>query len=165
LKPQKDFSTLIRAVQQANKKQELYLIILGEGNLKQNLKQLAEHLSIRNRICFPGFVDNPYAYMSKADVFALSSAWEGFPNVVVEAMACGTPVVCTNCPGGVSEILDNGTYGSVVPVGDSRAMAREIMDMILNPTESETLINRARSYSVAEMCDQYESKIIAAINK
>ncbi|MCQ4333122.1 glycosyltransferase [Natronomonas sp. F2-12] len=164
LKPQKDYSTLIRAIRDLNQEDRRFLVILGKGNLKKDLENLAEELDVRDRISFPGFVDNPYAYMSKSDVFVLSSAWEGFPNVVVEAMACGTPVVCTDCPGGSSDILNDGMYGTLVPVGDHHAIAEAINSMLLNPTDDIELISRAKEFSIDKICDDYERVLISAAN-
>jgi len=94
--------------------------------------------------------------MAKSEVFALSSAWEGFGNVIVEAMACETPVVCTDCPGGPSEILDGGTYGPLVPVGDAQALAEAIQEMFVDPTDPELLMSRAEKFSVEKIVDNYE---------
>ena len=79
---------------------------------------LARQLGVTDDIALPGFVENPFAYMARASVFVLSSAWEGFGNVIAEALACGCPVVSTDCPSGPAEILEHGKYGPLVPVGD-----------------------------------------------
>jgi glycosyltransferase involved in cell wall biosynthesis len=163
MKPAKDFATLVRAVRRLQDDEETYLIILGEGPNKNSLLDLATDLNIRNRISFPGFVDNPYAYMSKADVFVLSSAWEGFGNVIVEAMGCGTPVVCTDCPGGPSEILNNGEYGPLVPVGDEEAMATAIHNVLSDPIDSSRLYFRATDFAIEPIVDQYEEILFSVI--
>jgi glycosyltransferase involved in cell wall biosynthesis len=161
LKTQKDYSTLIRSVNRINKKRNIYLVILGKGNLENNLKNLSKNLGIQDRVSFPGFVDNPYAYMRKADVFVLPSAWEGFPNVVVEAMACGTPVVCTDCPGGSSNILKNGVYGPLVPVGDYNAMAEAIDSVMSDSIDENRLISRAQEFSINKIADKYEEALVS----
>ncbi len=161
MKPQKDFETLIRAVHQVNKKEDLYLVVLGKGDLKHELESLAKNLGINGCVSFPGFVDNPYAYMARADLFVLSSAWEGFGNVIVEAMACGTPVVCTDCPGGPSEILEDGKFGPLVPVGDDHALAEAIQDLLEDPTDSERLVNRAQDFSIKNIVDEYERVLLS----
>jgi glycosyltransferase involved in cell wall biosynthesis len=74
----------------------------------------------------PGFVDNPYAYMSRASLFVLSSRWEALPTVLIEALYCGAPLIATDCPGGTREILADGQYGQLVPVGDVAALAQAI---------------------------------------
>lgn len=99
------------------------LIILGEGEERDKLMELAAVLGIENRLEMPGFVDDPFMYMREAAVFVLSSAWEGLPNVLLQAMACGAPVVATDCKHGPREILGDGKYGELVPVGDIDAMA------------------------------------------
>lgn len=127
---QKDFQTLIKAFAKVRKNHSCRLIILGNGAEKQNLKQLVKQLNLENDVQIPGFVDNPYKYMKNSQVFVLSSAWEGLPNVLIEAMAVGTPVVATNCPSGPYEILDGGKYGKLVPIGDEDKMAEAILSVL-----------------------------------
>jgi Glycosyltransferase len=103
----------------------------------------------------PGFVDNPYKFMSKASVFVLSSIYEGFANVIVEAMACGLSVVSTDCESGPREILEDGKYGKLVPVGDPEALAKATMETIKNPYDKEFLILRARDFSVEAAVSKY----------
>jgi glycosyltransferase involved in cell wall biosynthesis len=106
------------------------LVILGEGKDRQQLEELAHNLDERGEaaadVSMPGFVENPFAYMSKADVFVLSSAFEGLPGSLIQAMACSCPVVSTDCPHGPAEILNDGIYGHLVPIGDAQAMADAI---------------------------------------
>jgi glycosyltransferase involved in cell wall biosynthesis len=130
LDPQKDFPTLIRAFAQVRQTRSARLMILGGGHERDNLKALVTQLGLENDVAFVGFVNNPYAYMSKADVFVLSSAWEGFGNVLVEAMAVGTPVISTDCPSGPAEILDRGKYGALVAIGDVDNLANEILNVL-----------------------------------
>jgi glycosyltransferase involved in cell wall biosynthesis len=99
---------------------------LGEGERRAELEQLVRSLGLEPHVRLPGFVDNPYAYMARAAVFVLSSAWEGLPGALIEAMACGCPVVSTDCPSGPAEILDGGRYGRLVRVGDGSGMAAAI---------------------------------------
>jgi glycosyltransferase involved in cell wall biosynthesis len=103
---------------------------LGEGEERAELEQLIRTLGLHEHVALPGFVDNPYAYMARATVFVLSSAWEGFSCVLVEAMACGCPVVSTDCPSGPAEILQGGRYGQLVAVGDASGMAAAILRTI-----------------------------------
>jgi glycosyltransferase involved in cell wall biosynthesis len=161
LKPVKKFSTLIRSV--AQMQEDARVIILGNGPKKEYLKNVSSNLNINDRVSFPGFVDNPYAWMAKADVFVLCSASEGFGNVLVEAMASGTPVVSTNCPGGPAEILDYGRYGPMVPVGDPEAMARAIQDVLSDSHSSTELQKRAADFDVESIVDQYEDLILSII--
>jgi len=130
LEPQKDFSNLLRAFALVRKVRSCRLIILGQGIEQAKLQNLITDLGLKNDVDMPGFVENPYTYMAKAAVFVLSSAWEGFGNVIVESLALGTPVVCTNCPGGPAEILADGKYGWLVPVGDSKTMAEAILKVL-----------------------------------
>ena len=116
---------------------------------------LATSLGISEQVDLPGFEDNPFAYMSRSAVFALSSRYEGFPNVLVQAMACGTPVVSTDCRSGPREILEDGKWGHLVPVGDWRAMAEAIIDTLDNPTPSDQLIARASDFSADASIDRY----------
>ena len=106
-------------------------------------------------IDMPGFVDNPFAYLSKAGVFVLSSACEGFGNVLVEALLCGCPVVSTDCPGGPAEILENGKYGELVPVGDKRGLADAICRALDAPLNREFLRTRGSEFSVEASVEKY----------
>jgi glycosyltransferase involved in cell wall biosynthesis len=120
---QKDHETLLRAFALTRRRLEARLVLVGQGPLRDDLTALARELEISDRVLFAGWQENPFAWMANADLFVLSSRFEGFGNVVVEAMACGLPVVSTDCPSGPSEILANGDAGILVPVGDVHAMA------------------------------------------
>ena len=126
LEPVKDFSTLIKACALARQHVPLRLLILGEGAQRKELEHLARQLGLQEDACFPGFQQNPFAYMRGAALLALSSLHEASPNVIIQAMACNCPVIATNCPGGTAELVGDGAYGHLVPVGDSRAMAQAI---------------------------------------
>lgn len=130
LEPQKDFATLIKAFALVSLKQPCRLVLLGQGSQHENLQELAIELGVDNKIAMLGFQENPYQYMARAAVFVLPSAWEGFGNVVAEALALGTPVVCTNCQSGPAEIINQGKYGWLVPVGDDRTMANAILEVL-----------------------------------
>ncbi len=156
LQAPKDFSTLFKAVKEIS---DLRLIILGRGALEGSLKAEVEALGISDRVDFAGFVINPYAYMSKVDIFVLSSHYEGFGYVLVEAMACGTPVLSSDCPGGPTEILEGGVYGTLVPVGDVEAMVQGIRAGLSAPVSSEVLKKRAKDFALEKIVSQYE-KII-----
>ena len=133
---QKDFATLIRAFALVKKEQKVRLVILGEGQLKNQLLTLVGQLNLENDVVILDFVENPYAYMAKSAVFVLSSGWEGFGNVVAEALAAGAPVVSTSCPSGPAEILDNGKYGELVAVGNSQGMAEAILRVLSGKVRS-----------------------------
>ena len=155
LVPQKDFATLLRAFAQVVACRPARLVILGEGPERQNLSGDAERLGITQHVDMPGFRVNPFAYMSKSNVFALSSRYEGLPTVLIEAIASGTPVVSTDCPSGPSEILEQGKWGPLVPVGDWRAMAEAMLDTLDNPIAPDQLIARASDFSADASIDRY----------
>jgi glycosyltransferase involved in cell wall biosynthesis len=123
LNPQKDFHNLLRAFAILRKGRQARLIILGQGEERASLEALVEELKIGGDVALPGFADNPFAYMAKAAVFALSSRFEGLPTVLIEAMACGCQVVSTDCPSGPREIFAAAGAGTLVPVGDPAALA------------------------------------------
>lgn len=152
---QKDFPTLLRAFALVRKSRPCRIIILGEGRDRASLESLAAQLGIRDDLAMPGFVQNPYAYMSRAALFVLSSRWEGSPNVLTEALALGTPVVSTNCPSGPEEILDHGRFGPLVPMGDSEAMAHAILTTLDAPLEKSLLKSSVRAYTVEESSRRY----------
>ena len=156
LTPQKDFPPLLRAFCLVRKEiPGAKLIILGEGRERLRLEQLAAELGLPGSAQFPGFVLNPFAFMARAAVFVLSSRWEGFGNVLVEAMACGTPVVSTDCPSGPSEILDGGTFGRLVPPGDAAALAEAILSELRSPHNREALMQWADGFSIENILPQY----------
>jgi len=155
LSPQKDFATLLRAFARLPDTARTRLIILGEGEERLQLDQLARELAVDDRVSFPGFVQNPYAWMAKADLFVLSSRWEGFGLVVAEALAAGCPVISTNCPSGPSEILADGRYGRLVPVGDEAALAQAMSASLLEQPNREALRQRGRLYSVERAVGGY----------
>ena len=130
LAPQKDFATLIRAFALVRQQRPARLLILGEGEERQRLEAMAVELGIGEDVSLPGYEENPYKYMSKAALFALSSAWEGFGNVLVEALAAGAPVLAADCKDGPREILEAVPQGRLVRVGDADAMAREILALL-----------------------------------
>jgi glycosyltransferase involved in cell wall biosynthesis len=142
---QKDFATLLRAFARVRSQLPCRLIILGEGRLRRELQALAAGLGIAEHVDLPGFRPNPYGFMAAADLFVLSSAWEGSPNVLTEALALGRPVVATDCPSGPREILQDGRFGPLVPVGDAPALAEAMLHTLQRPLPPERL-----KYAVAE---------------
>ncbi len=155
----KDFETLLRAFKRLTETREARLVVLGEGECRDALEQLAGRLGIQSLTSFPGWASNPFKFMYQADVIAVSSRSEGFGNVLVEAMACGSSVVSTACPGGPCEILDDGSYGHLVPVGDFKALAQAIEDSIVSPLPEKTLSDRATDFSVQRIADEYEARL------
>ena len=153
--PQKDFATLLRAFARVRTTRQARLVILGEGELRPALEALACELGVDADVDLPGFVQNPFAYMAHAAVFALSSAWEGLPNVIIQALAVGCPVVSTDCPSGPAEILDGGSYGRLVPVQDDAALAQAIAATLDEPPRRERLRERARCFSTRHSAQRY----------
>lgn len=150
----KDFGTLIRAFKKVREQKYCNLIILGEGNLRAQIEELINNLSLTNCVQLPGFVDNPYAWMSQADLFVLSSVQEGLPTALIEAMACGTQVISTDCPSGPYEILEGGKWGELVPSSDSNLLAEAIIKSLNSPTQKDVK-TRAAFFSVDNAVDQY----------
>lgn len=163
LSEQKDIATTLRSFALLSNRRDAKLVILGKGEQRDMLVKMAEDLGVSGQVYFFGWVDNPFPYMAAADVFVLSSQWEGFGHVIVEAMACGTPVVATDCPGGPSEILAGGQYGELVPVGDTEALSKAIEQTLVDPPEKATLIDRATDFSYRKIIDQYEETIFGRI--
>lgn len=130
LTKQKDYGLLIRAMEKVRQSQPARLIILGEGEERPALEKLIANLGLQDSVALPGFVANPYAYMRHAAMFVLSSAWEGLPTVLIEAMAVGMPVVATDCPSGPFEILKGGELGPLVPVGNLSALTDAILTLL-----------------------------------
>lgn len=155
LAPEKDFATLLQAFRLVREQHPSRLMILGEGPLRHDLETLIARLGVAESVSLPGYIENPYPYMANSAVFVLSSAWEGLPTVLIEAMAFGTPVVSTDCPGGAVEILGNGQYGQMVPVGDAPALANAILDALLHPGDSDQLRSRAMDFHVDKIVDEY----------
>ncbi len=152
---QKDFPTLLRAFALVRKNRPCRIIILGEGRDRAALESLAKQLGIQDDLAMPGFMENPYAYMSKAALFVLSSRWEGSPNVLTEALALGIPVVSTDCPSGPEEILDHGRFGPLVPMGNPAALANAILTTLDAPLEKSLLKSAVRAYTVEESSKKY----------
>jgi glycosyltransferase involved in cell wall biosynthesis len=147
LTEQKDFPTLIRAFAAARQQRPCRLVILGEGSLRPALEHLVEELGLGSEVWFTGYVANPHALMAKSAVFVLSSAWEGSPNVLTEALAVGTPSVATDCPSGPREILRGGEFGPLVPVADFAALAAAIQATLDRPLPAARLRQAVVDYS------------------
>lgn len=145
LTEQKDFEKLIRAYALVRAKRVVRLMILGEGKLRLQLETLVSQLGLKDDVALPGFVDNPFVYMARAAVFVLSSRSEGLPTVLIEAMACGAPVVSTDCPSGPREILEGGKWGLLVPVGNVSTLA-QAMALTLDEFEGPDVKRRAMDF-------------------
>jgi glycosyltransferase involved in cell wall biosynthesis len=124
---QKDFPNLLRAFALVRKKHDARLMILGQGEERAALEGIVQSLELGEHVALPGVVKNPYAFLKRAALFALSSAWEALPTVLIEALACGCPVVSTDCRSGPREILQEGRLGKLVPVRNETALAEAIL--------------------------------------
>lgn len=134
LTKQKSFDTLIKAFERVNLKCKARLVILGDGPERKRLEQMTEELKISESVWMPGIVQNPYKYIKKSDVFVLSSVYEGFGNVLAEALACKISIVSTDCKSGPAEILNYGKYGRLVTVLDHTAMSDAILQALNDKT-------------------------------
>ena len=159
LVPAKDFPTLLKAFAHLRATLPARLVILGEGRERSTLEKLATELGIDSDLSLPGFSDNPYAFMSRANAFVLSSMLEGLPNALIEALACGCPVVSTNCRSGPQEILDNGAFGPLVPVGDDMALAQAIIQTLEHPPSKERLRSRAHEFDIRTIAEHYHQAL------
>ncbi|MET0240968.1 MAG: glycosyltransferase, partial [Sphingobium sp.] len=152
---QKGWATLLRAFAKVIERRPARLVVLGVGPEEAELKALASELGLEGSADFVGFQSMPLAWMRASDLFVMSSRYEGFGNVIVEALATGTSVVSTNCNYGPSEILDDGKYGELVPVEDPAAMADAICRSLDAPSDPDRLIARAREFTVSHVVDNY----------
>ena len=165
LRPVKDHATLLKAFALVAGERVARLVIIGEGVERGRLLALARELGIADKVDLPGFQRNPFAWMARARVFVMSSLFEGAPNVLVQAMACGTTVVSTDCPGGTREILGDGAWGTLTPVGDHPALAAAISKAMDNPMAPGELMGRASDFSAESSISGYEDAIAAVLNR
>ena len=154
---QKNFESLVRAFARVRRLRPARLLILGSGSARRahRLQALATRLGVDADVDLAGYVPNPAAYLSRAALFVLSSRWEGASNTLLEALACGCPVVATRAETGVSEVLLNGRTGPLVPVDDDRALADAILTRLAQPRASEALRARAAHFDLTDMLAAY----------
>ncbi len=157
LVPVKDHRTLIAAFAKLRARQPARLVIFGEGPLEADLREQAEALGVGQSVLLPGYVNDPAACYRAADLFVLSSTSEGFGNVLIEAMAEGVPVVSTDAPHGPREILADGRFGALVPVGDAGALAAAMEQTLDSPPASDLLRGRAADFGIELIADRYEA--------
>ncbi|SDO05795.1 glycosyltransferase [Alkalicoccus daliensis] len=161
LAEQKDYQTLLKAFEIINKEVNVRLLILGIGPLEKSLKDLCVDLNIEDRVVFLGFKSNPYKYMRLADLFILSSKWEGFGHVIVEAMASEVPVISTNCKSGPDEIIEENRYGVLVPVSNIGILASESIELLKNNEMRRKYLieggKRAKFFDAKKIVKDYES--------
>ncbi|MCG5523519.1 glycosyltransferase [Ectothiorhodospira haloalkaliphila] len=152
---QKDFPTLLRAFADIQVHRPARLIILGEGGDREALATLTRSMGMDDKVSMPGFAVNPYAWLSRSHLFVLSSAWEGSPNALTEAMALGVPVVSTDCRSGPREILQDGRYGPLVPVGDVSALGKAILETLDTPLPSDDIRAAVSEYHAETSARRY----------
>ena len=155
--PLKGFTSLLRSFAEIRATLKAKLLILGEGPARQELEDEVRRLQLDGDVFLPGSVQDPTPYYARADLSVMSSETEGFGNVLVEALACGTPVVSTDCPSGPREILGNGEFGKLVPVGNSGALVEAILETLRSPLPADVLRSRARVFSVKSAGMQYRA--------
>lgn len=151
----KDFPTLLRAFARLRRERPARLLILGKGPEKNRLERLVQELGVQADVRFAGWTDNVHSYLRHASLFALSSTREGFCNVLLEALACGCPVVVTNCPGGPAEVLGDGRFGRLVPVGDDEALARALAASLDASHDRDAYRRHAASFGVETAINGY----------
>jgi glycosyltransferase involved in cell wall biosynthesis len=161
LSPAKDYATLLQGFSLLRRARDARLVVLGEGPERVPLERLVRELGLAEVVSMPGFVTNPYAYMAKCALYVLSSAWEALPTVLIEALALGAPVVATDCQNGPREILQDGRYGPLVPVGDATALARA-MGAALDGPPPEVPATVLLPYTVDAAADRY-AEVIAEV--
>lgn len=166
---QKRFDRLLRVFSYVAKQNEkVCLVVIGEGELQIVLSELAVKLNIHESVDFVGFQENPYAWISKADIFVLSSDYEGFPNVMLESMACKTPVISTDCPSGPNEIITNGENGILVAPDDEEGMATAVNTLLNNKELREKFskegFKKVNEFAIEKIIPQYEELFVSNIN-
>ena len=157
--PQKDHAALVEAFGRVRRSAAARLLIMGRSSAayRGNLLAAARRFAVERDVSFLDFDENPFRYMSRAAVFVLSSRWEGLPTVLLEAMACGAPVVSTDAPSGPAEILDGGRWGALTPVGDPAALARAIAHVLAgNRVPADRLRQRAEEFDTLRAAARYE---------
>lgn len=161
LTPRKDMETLIRAFAVARRSHECNLLILGEGTERERLEKVVRELGLQQHLRMPGFASNPFPWIKAADVLVSASLAEGCPNVIQQALACGTAIVATDCPGGTAEVLENGRWGRLVPMRDPQAMADAILATLDDSSPPDGRV-RARDFDVRRIAERYLQLLLPA---
>jgi glycosyltransferase involved in cell wall biosynthesis len=164
----KDYPTLLEAFKVVIEQIDAKLIILGEGELRDSLTELIKKLCLENHVLLKGFVENPYSYMNHADLYVLSSKWEGLSNVLIEALSLGKSIISTDCKSGPREVLADGKFGTLVPVGDSNRLAEAIIESIKHPIPllaSDELSNYLMKFTTEYVAKQYYDFIFPEVNR
>lgn len=159
LSPEKDYETLLRAIKIVSRKEDVRLIILGEGSGRSQLEELVHTLDLAHIVDMPGFLPNPYPWMAACDTYVLSSVTEGFPNTLVQAMASGAKVVSTDCNHGPNEILNGGALGALVPIRAPAELAKAILTSFQDEYPVADRADLAR-FSKSRIVDQYLERML-----
>jgi len=155
----KDYPTLLRAMAHLLDQRPARLIILGQGEEEAGLRQLIHDLAIAEHVDLVGFQKNPFSWMLRCDLYVMSSAWEGLPGSLIEALACGAKVVSTDCPTGPTEILENGKWGRLVPVGNSVALAAAMAET-LDEEKPPAISEHIKKFDSDTCVSEYENKFL-----
>lgn len=161
---QKGFDTALRAFALLAARRDVHLTVAGDGPDAAALRDLAQKLGVADKVTFPGLIADPFSAMANADLFLLSSRWEGMPGVLVEAMAVGCPVVSTDCPGGSRELLRQGALGPLVAVDDAEALADAMDGALCHPASAKALRERASAFTMTKATESYERALIQLAN-
>ena len=164
LEPVKDYTTLLRAFARLDTERPARLVILGEGSEREKLSALAKELGVADRVDLHGDITNPFPFLAHADLYVLSSAYEGCPNALMEAMACGCRVVSTDCPSGPRALLQDGAIGPLAPVGDTDALASAMVSALAQPPAPERAKARAADYDLPHVVDRYLEVLLSDDN-
>lgn len=157
LEKQKDLKTWLRVFKQVHERDpETRAIIVGEGDLREEYRAFADKIGVGDVVSMPGYVSNQYTYMYYADLFFLSSRFEGLPTVLIEALACGCPIVSTDCPCGPREILVDGEYGELISPGNTEELADAVLSTLADPPPKYKLKERANAFALDTVLDEYE---------
>jgi len=157
---QKDLETWLRSFKRVHERSpDTRAVIAGQGPRREHLLSVADRHGLSDVVSIPGYVENSYRFMGQADVFLLSSRYEGLPTVLIEALACGCPIVATDCPSGPREILDGGKYGHLAPVGNADALAKAVIETLGDPIAADVLRRRADDFTPESVVDDYEQFI------
>ena len=156
----KNHPLMFRALKRLRESGDYRLLLLGEGELRAELTDLAEQMELKEWIDFHGYVKNPYGYMAHCDCVVLSSRYEGLPTVLVEALACGSRIVSTDCPSGPAEILEQGKYGILTPTDDSEALAAGIQKAMTQEPDRDALLKRTMDFTVESATVKFERELL-----
>ena len=155
LAPEKDQRMLLRALVRVGQRRKWRLVLVGDGSERPALEEFVRDNGLAEQTTFAGYADDPFPWLMRATLAVCSSTYEGLCNVIIEALGCGTPVVSTDCPYGPREILQNGRFGTLVPVGDSSAMAEAIEAALDRPVDRKVLMKRASNYTAERAADSF----------